>query len=96
MRSAKVEVFYDALADNESAVRAMGDPVLRVVAQELVTAMRKNTSVDWTIRESVRAKIRVVVKRILKAHGFPPDLQEPAVKLVLEQAETLCRDWTGE
>jgi type I restriction enzyme R subunit len=95
-RSAKEEAFYDALADNESAVRAMGDPALRVVAQELVTAMRKNTSVDWTIRESVRAKIRVVVKRILKAHGFPPDLQEPAVKLVLEQAETLCRDWTGE
>ena len=95
-RSAEEEAFSDALADNESAVRAMGDPALRVVAQELVTAMRKNTSVDWTIRESVRAKIRVVVKRILKAHGFPPDLQEPAVKLVLEQAETLCRDWTGE
>jgi hypothetical protein len=73
-----------------------GDPALRVVAQELVTAMRKSTSVDWTIRESVRAKISVVVKKILRAHGFPPDLQEPAVKLVLEQAETLCRGWTGE
>ena len=90
------EAFYDALADNESAVRAMGDPKLRVVAQELVTAMRKNTSVDWTIRESVRAKIRVVVKKILRHHGFPPDLQDSAVKLVLEQAETLCKDWTGE
>jgi type I restriction enzyme R subunit len=90
------EAFYDALADNESAVRAMGDPKLRIVAQELVTAMRKNTSVDWTIRESVRAKIRVVVKKILRHHGFPPDLQDPAVKLVLEQAETLCKDWTGE
>ena len=94
--SPQEEAFYDALADNESAVRAMGDPKLRVVAQELVTAMRKNTSVDWTIRESVRAKIRVVVKKILRQHGFPPDLQDSAVKLVLEQAETLCKDWTGE
>jgi type I restriction enzyme R subunit len=94
--SPQEEAFYDALADNESAVRAMGDPALRIVAQELVTAMRKNTSVDWTIRDSVRARIRVVVKKILKAHGFPPDLQDAAVKLVLEQAETLCRDWTGE
>lgn len=90
------EAFYDALADNESAVKAMGDPALRIVAQELVTAMRKNTSVDWTIRESVRAKIRVVVKKILRHHGFPPDLQDAAVRLVLEQAETLCKDWTGD
>ena len=94
--SPQEEAFYDALADNESAVLAMGDPKLRIVAQELVTAMRKNTSVDWTIRESVRARIRVVVKKILKTHGFPPDLQDAAVKLVLEQAETLCRDWAGE
>lgn len=94
--NAQEEAFYDALADNESAVRAMGDPKLKVVAQELVTAMRQNTTVDWTIRESVRAKIRVVVKKILKRHGFPPDLQDAAVKLVLEQAETLCKDWTGE
>ncbi len=90
------EAFYDALADNESAVRAMGDPKLRVVAQELVAAMRTNTTVDWTVRDSVRAKIRVVVKKILRRHGFPPDLQDAAVKLVLEQAETLCRDWTGQ
>ena len=92
--SPQEEAFYDALADNESAVRAMTD--LRIIAQELVSAMRKNTSVDWTIRDSVRARIRVVVKKILKAHGFPPDLQDAAVKLVLEQAETLCRDWAGE
>jgi type I restriction enzyme R subunit len=94
--SPQEEAFYDALTDNESAVRAMGDAALRIVAQELATAMRRNTSVDWTIRDSVRARIRVVVKKILKAHGFPPDLQDAAVKLVLEQAETLCRDWTGE
>ena len=90
------EAFCETLADNESAVRAVRDPKLRIVAQELVTAMRKNTSVDWTIRESVRARIRVVVKKILKTHGFPPDLQDAAVKLVLEQAESLCRDWAGE
>ncbi len=94
--SPQEEAFYDALADNESAVRAVGDPALRIVAQELVTAMRKNTSEDWTICESVRARPRVVVKKILRPHGFPPDLQDAAVKLVLEQAETLCRDWTGE
>jgi type I restriction enzyme R subunit len=90
------EAFCETLADNESAVRAVGDPALRIVAQELVTAMRKNTSVDWTIRESVRARPRVGVKKILRPHGFPPDLQDAAVKLVLEQAETLCRDWAGE
>jgi type I restriction enzyme, R subunit len=92
--SRQEEAFYDALADNESAVRAMKD--LRIIAQELVSAMRKNTSVDWTIRASVQARIRLAVRKILKAHGFPPDLQDSAVKLVLEQAETLCRDWTGE
>jgi type I restriction enzyme R subunit len=90
------EAFYDALADNESAVRAMGDPALKVVAQELVTAMRRNTTVDWTHRETVRARVRVVIRRILREHGFPPDLQDGAVKLVLEQAECLCKDWKGE
>jgi type I restriction enzyme, R subunit len=90
------EAFCETLADNEGAVRAVRDPKLRIIAQEIVTAMRKNTSVDWTIRDSVRARIRVVVKRILEAHGLPPDLQNAAVKLVLERAETLCRDWAGE
>jgi type I restriction enzyme R subunit len=88
--------FYDALADNESAVRAMGDPKLKLIASELVTAMRSNTSVDWTLRESAQAKIKVAVKRILNRHGFPPDLQDAAVQTVLLQAETMCRDWPTE
>jgi type I restriction enzyme R subunit len=87
--------FYDALAANESAVRAMGVPELRVIAAELVTQVRKSVTIDWTLRESARAKIRVLVKRILKKHGYPPDLQDEATKTVLEQAEELCNEWVG-
>jgi type I restriction enzyme R subunit len=85
--------FYDALAANESAVKAMGSPELRVIAAELVTQVRKSVTIDWTLRESARAKIRVLVKRILKKHGYPPDLQEEATNTVLAQAELLCVDW---
>jgi len=85
--------FYEALAENESAVQAMGVPELRVIATELVTSIRKNVSTDWTVRESARAKIRVMVRRILKKHGYPPDLQEAATKTVLQQAELLCAEW---
>ncbi|MDB5386694.1 MAG: box helicase, partial [Planctomycetaceae bacterium] len=85
--------FYDALAVNESAVRAMGNDELKVIAAELVTSVRQSVTIDWTVREAARAKIRVMVRRILKKHGYPPDLQEEATKLVLEQAETLCADW---
>jgi type I restriction enzyme R subunit len=84
--------FYDALAANESAVRAMGDNKLKVIAGELVTQVRKSVSIDWTLRESARAKIRIMVKRILNKYGYPPDLQEEAVKTVLSQAEVLCAD----
>jgi type I restriction enzyme R subunit len=87
--------FYDALADNESAVQAMGSKELRVIATELVTQVRKSVTIDWTVRESARAKIKVMVKRILKRHGYPPDLQEEAVKTVLAQAELLCADWAA-
>ncbi len=87
--------FYDALAMNESAVQAMGNDELKVIAAELVTSVRKSATIDWTVRESARAKIRVMVRRILKKHGYPPDLQEEATKLVLEQAEVLCADWTA-
>ena len=87
--------FYDALAANESAVKAMGVPELKVIAAELVTAVRKSVTIDWTLRESARAKIRVMVKRILKQHGYPPDLQEEATKTVLAQAELLCADWAA-
>jgi type I restriction enzyme R subunit len=85
--------FYDALAANESAVRAMGNDQLKVIAAELITQVRKSVSIDWTLRESARAKIRVMVKRILNKYGYPPDLQEEAVKTVLMQAELLCADW---
>jgi type I restriction enzyme R subunit len=87
--------FYDALAQNENAVRAMGTDELKVIAAELVTQVRKSVTIDWTVRESARAKIRVMVRRILKKHGYPPDLQAEATKLVLEQAETLCVDWAA-
>ena len=87
--------FYDAVAANESAVRAMGVPELKVIAAELVTQVRKSVTIDWTLRESARAKIRVMVKRILKKHGYPPDLQDEATKTVLMQAELLCAEMAG-
>jgi type I restriction enzyme R subunit len=85
--------FYDALATNASAVQAMGDPKLRVIAIELTSQMRKSVTIDWTLREGARAKIRVMVKRILNKYGYPPDLQDEAVKTVLAQAELLCAEW---
>ncbi len=87
--------FYDALAMNESAVKAMGNDELKVIAAELVTSVRQSVVIDWTVREAARAKIRVMVRRILKKHGYPPDLQDEATKLVLEQAEVLCADWAA-
>jgi len=88
--------FYDALANNESAVRELGDKTLKAMAKELVDILRKNTSIDWTIKESVQAKLRVYIKRLLKKYDYPPDKQEEATKTVLEQAELLAKDWTGE
>jgi type I restriction enzyme R subunit len=85
--------FYDALAANESALAAMGDATLKVIAAELITQVRKSVTIDWTLRESAKAKIRVIVKRILNKFGYPPDLQAEAVKTVLKQAELLCADW---
>jgi type I restriction enzyme, R subunit len=85
--------FYDALATNESAIQAMGDDKLKLIAAELITKVRKSVTIDWTLRESARAKIKVIVKRILNHYGYPPDLQEEAVKTVLQQAELLCADW---
>jgi len=87
--------FYDALAMNASAVQVMGVDELKVIAVELVTAVRKSVTIDWTVRESARAKIRVMVRRILKKHGYPPDLREEATRTVLEQAELLCADWAA-
>jgi type I restriction enzyme R subunit len=85
--------FYDALEVNDSAVKVLGDVCLRTIAKELVEKVRKNASIDWTQRESVQAKLRVIVKRILKKYGYPPDKQEKATRTVLEQAEVLSENW---
>lgn len=86
--------FYDALAENESAVEIMGDDKLRLIAHELLVSLRENVSVDWAHRESARARLRVLVKRILRKYGYPPDLQDAAVQTVLQQAEMLSSDWS--
>jgi type I restriction enzyme R subunit len=88
--------FYDALHTNDSAVQVMGDEALMTIARELVAAVRKNVTIDWTIRENVRANLRVIVKRILRKYGYPPDLQEKATQTVLEQAEVLSGGWADE
>jgi len=87
--------FYNALAANNSAIEVMGKDNLKVIATELVTQFRKSVTIDWTLRESARAKIKVLVKRILRKHGYPPDLQDEATKLVLQQAELLCAEWAA-
>jgi len=85
--------FYDALATNDSAVQAMGDVKLKVIATELISQVKKSVTIDWSLREGARARIRVMVKRILSKYGYPPDLQDAAVKTVLAQAELLCDQW---
>ncbi len=85
--------FYDALETNDSAVAVLGDETLREIAQELVKTVRNNVTIDWTLRETVRAQLRVLVKRILRKHGYPPDKQEKATQTVLEQAEALSSEW---
>lgn len=82
--------FYDALETNDSAVQVLGDETLRTIAREVADAVRKNVTIDWTVRENVRAQLRVIVKRILRKYGYPPDKQEKATNTVLEQAEVLC------
>ncbi|WP_454831682.1 type I restriction endonuclease subunit R [Pseudoxanthomonas wuyuanensis] len=85
--------FYDALAENRSALEVMGDDKLRVIAHELLMSLRENVTVDWARRESARARMRVLVKRILRKYGYPPDLQDAAVRTVLQQAEVLSAAW---
>ncbi len=85
--------FYDALANNEASVRELGDEILAKIAHELTDSLRKNVTVDWNNRESVRAKLRLMVKRILRKYKYPPDQQDQAAQLVLAQAETLCGGW---
>lgn len=85
--------FYDALETNDSAVKVLGDSTLRGIARELVETVRNNVTIDWTMRENVRAHLRVLVKRILRKYGYPPDMQEKATQTVLEQAALLSREW---
>jgi len=87
--------FYDALEVNDSAVKVLGDETLKEIARELVKAVRKNLKIDWSVRENVRAQMRVMIKRILRRYGYPPDKQAKATELVLEQAEVLCKDWVA-
>ena len=75
--------FYDALETNDSAVKVLGEPTLKTIARELVASLRKNVTIDWTLRENVRAQMRVLVRRILRRHGYPPDKQERATQTVL-------------
>jgi len=88
--------FYDALEVNDSAVKVLGDEILRVIARELVDTVRNNITIDWTLKESIQAKLRVMVKRILRKHGYPPDLQKKATETVLEQASLICKDWAED
>ena len=85
--------FYDALEVNDSAVKLLGDEVLKDIAIELVETVKNNISIDWTVKESVRAKLRVMIKRVLRKHGYPPDKQEKATQTVLKQAEMIAEGW---
>lgn len=86
--------FYDALEVNDSAVKVLGEPTLKKIARELVAHVRKNVTIDWTLREAAQAQIRVLVRRILRKYGYPPDKQEKATQTVLEQAKLLCAEWS--
>jgi type I restriction enzyme, R subunit len=85
--------FYDALETNDSAVKVLGEPTLKTIARELVSHVRKSVTIDWTLREAAQAQIRVLVRRILRKYGYPPDKQEKATQTVLEQAKLLCAEW---
>ena len=85
--------FYDALETNDSAVKVLGDETLRTIARELVKTVRGNVTIDWTIRENVQANLRVMVKRVLRRYGYPPDKQKKATETVLEQAKLIAKDW---
>nr|MCU0464455.1 DUF3387 domain-containing protein [Anaerolineae bacterium] len=87
--------FYDALAESKSAVEVMGDQELAVIAAQLVMHVRDNVTVDWSVKETARAKLRVLVKRILRQFGYPPNLQDNATELVLQQAELMAAAWVS-
>jgi len=87
--------FYDALAEKPEVLHAMGDDTLKNLAAELTEKLRNSTSVDWQVRDSVRAKMRLLIKRLLRKYKYPPDAQEEAVKRVIEQAEALAESWSS-
>jgi type I restriction enzyme R subunit len=87
--------FCDALETNDSAVKVVGEPTLKTIACELVATVRKNVTIDWTLRENARAPLRVLVKRILRRYGYPPDKQERVTQTVLEQAALLSEAWAA-
>lgn len=93
--SAEEIAFYDALAENESAVEIMGNDNLKIIAHELLMSLKSNVTVDWAHRETARARLRSTVKRILRRYGYPPDLQAAAVQNVLQQAEALSAAWVA-
>jgi type I restriction enzyme, R subunit len=80
---------------NDSAVKVLGDDTLKDIARELVKSVHENATIDWTVKENVRAKLRVMVRRTLRKYGYPPDKQEKATQTVLEQAEVIAKDWAG-
>jgi type I restriction enzyme R subunit len=87
--------FYDALEVNDSAVAILGDEILRHIARDLVAIVKKNATIDWTVKETVRSKMKVMVKRILRKYGYPPDKQVAATETVLQQAALLADEWAG-
>lgn len=93
--NAEEVAFYHALANNEASVRELGDATLKKIAVELTQNLRKSTTVDWSVRENIRARLRLMVKRILRKYKYPPDQAEAAIELVLQQAETLSEAWVN-
>jgi type I restriction enzyme R subunit len=87
--------FYDALANNESAVRTLGDEILKKIAMELTEKLRKSTTVDWQVRDSVRAQLKILVRRTLQKYKYPPDKALEAAELIMKQAEVLSNFWTN-
>ena len=87
--------FYDALETNDSAVQVLGDETLRDIARDLVETVRRNVTIDWTLREDSRARLRVLVRRLLRRYGYPPDKQKKATETVLEQAELVSEVWVS-
>ena len=88
--------FYDALETNDSAVKVLGDETLKIIAKEIADKVKRNATIDWTIRESARAKLMVLVRRTLTKYGYPPDKQQKAIDTVLKQAELIADEMVGQ